>query len=41
MSKILPIIRERFSTLIENHSSSSCLLQKQILKIFYSFVQVF
>uniref|UniRef100_A0A914MIF9 Importin N-terminal domain-containing protein n=1 Tax=Meloidogyne incognita TaxID=6306 RepID=A0A914MIF9_MELIC len=39
MFKILPIIRERFSTLIENHSSSSCLLQKQILKIFYSFVQ--
>uniref|UniRef100_A0A914L4I4 Importin N-terminal domain-containing protein n=1 Tax=Meloidogyne incognita TaxID=6306 RepID=A0A914L4I4_MELIC len=39
MAKILPIIRERFSTLIENHSSSSCLLQKQILKIFYSFVQ--
>lgn len=40
MSKILPLIRERLSTLIENQTSSSCLLQKQILKIFYSFVQV-
>ncbi|KAF7637161.1 Importin N-terminal domain-containing protein [Meloidogyne graminicola] len=39
MSKILPLIRERLSTLIENQTSSSCLLQKQILKIFYSFVQ--
>uniref|UniRef100_A0A1I8BG76 Importin N-terminal domain-containing protein n=1 Tax=Meloidogyne hapla TaxID=6305 RepID=A0A1I8BG76_MELHA len=39
MSKILPIIRERLSSLVEIQTSSSCLLQKQILKIFYSFVQ--
>ncbi|KAL3110544.1 hypothetical protein niasHT_020015 [Heterodera trifolii] len=35
MESALPLLQERLSTLLPNQSQPSCILQKQILKIFY------
>ncbi|RWS17641.1 Importin-7-like protein [Dinothrombium tinctorium] len=39
MNLLLPIIYQRLTNLLQDNSDNSILLQKQILKIFYAFVQ--
>ena len=40
MRQVLPILHKRLDLSISDSTQASCSLQKQILKIFYSLVQV-
>lgn len=40
MAIILPVVYQRLISLMPDESEYSVLLQKQILKVFYAFIQV-